>query len=777
MQRRHNPAQLLTIVRDVGAYKTYEPRALGPEIRAQFLNDETLGRLRPMAQSYVPRVLTLLECYLAVTGQILHTLTDLGEPRFASIARCFLGALYSPKFFKASRTRRYEYACSWRAMLIALHPLLPANSIPERVRFKVSPSLLKYAAAFERQRLDPDAVWLWSGWRTENLNGEVRWLALYRLAKALGRDFTQEYYAIADVFFSNGRGQHVEHIELFADFIAAYPGVSRSNLLSTAFCQDLLHEFSSYFIQKQIKENRPDRVSLMWRGLVTRFFRDHLIPAGLIAEDVEIPILPKLDIVSDSCHLGVDDDGAVRIEKLLTHVPIHLTNAQAIDILFNRLERDVVLIATWADAQTETIWEAYLGRQALSKASTCERKGSRHDVRSTRKEHTNKNSLVNEVAYLDARGGYATAPHGNAKKLSKSSLPRVARELGIPIANALLPHMTLLVLEHPQITPSFLEKLEIFDGDGAPLGFILDDSGPVLTSTKMRRKPYLAQQNIILSEKARRVVEQVIALTAAPREYMKRQKIPGATKLFLSTGRAFGNPTPVRRIATCTSHRGRLQTLARELALANGMGRQEAESLADRFSLPALRASKGVLVYVETCSGKKMAEALGQKQFDPHLLRRYLPEVIRAFLQNRYIRIMQTGVIVEAMKDSPLILEAACFSDPAELHAFLTNHSLRLPNKCTADPECVDDLSEAVETDVRDGRVVFNISVATLTVYTSLELAHANNIALSPVLKYWHAIGTHLIRFIEQQRYEEPDHIAMLEKARRAADIKYVTQV
>ncbi|WVV47951.1 hypothetical protein THH46_30435 [Pseudomonas sp. NA13] len=74
-----------------------------------------------------------------------------------------------------------------------------------------------------------------------------------------------------------------------------------------------------------------------------------------------------------------------------------------------------------------------------------------------------------------------------------------------------------------------------------------------------------------------------------------------------------------------------------------------------------------------------MSEALGHKSFDPSLLARYLPAPIWDFFQDRWIRIFQAGIIIEAMDGSPYKLKASGFDTLEQVEEFLLNHSIQLP--------------------------------------------------------------------------------------------------
>lgn len=335
--------------------------------------------------------------------------------------------------------------------------------------------------------------------------------------------------------------------------------------------------------------------------------------------------------------------------------------------------------------------------------------------------------------------------------------------------------MAILVHEHPEITPSFLEKLELFDSHGKLKCLVTEDFGYSLVGVKMRKGPQLAEQHIALSSRAAEIVLQVIAITEAPRKYLKERNSKDWRYLFLSTGLGFGTPARIIKIYQNVSDPQQLNAFAAKISLHANIEPAEATDLASRFSLPALRATMGVLDYVENCSGPKMAAKLGHAEYNERLLARYLPAAIRAFLQSRYIRIMQTGMIVEAMKGSVHLLEAASFSTNEELNAFLSNHAVSFPSNRPSERLLQLDSDIEVENDESLERVIFEINLAVLTIYTSLEKAFQDHPELTnSTARYWNLIGTKLMSFIEEKKDSEPAHMEMLIEARSRANYDYV---
>ena len=204
----------------------------------------------------------------------------------------------------------------------------------------------------------------------------------------------------------------------------------------------------------------------------------------------------------------------------------------------------------------------------------------------------------------------------------------------MPTTSSLLPHCALLVAEHPIITPSFLEGFELYNVNGARTGLKKIDGKFFLVGRKNRKGPAKSQQTVALTTETAKIILQIIALTNPLRKFLKKQGDDSWRKLLLTSGVAFSYPIAINRIASCTSMASRRDGTAKCIQRFANLSPSESIDLADRFSLPTLRASAGVLVYfLETRDVKKMAEALGHTEYSRSLLSRYLPEPILAFFQ------------------------------------------------------------------------------------------------------------------------------------------------
>jgi len=170
-----------------------------------------------------------------------------------------------------------------------------------------------------------------------------------------------------------------------------------------------------------------------------------------------------------------------------------------------------------------------------------------------------------------------------------------------------------------------------------------------------------------------------------------------------------------------------------------------------------------VLIYLETKDVKKMAEALGHTNYERRLLARYLPEEILAFFQERWIRIFQTSMIVDAMKDSDFLLPASGFKNIFELNEFLTNHTFKKNPLAKGEVAT----TGAVSTE----KVLFGLDVSVLTGLVSLQMSiRQAKGAINETARYWDHIGKRLVEYIDSESCDREDLRAYLKQARENAD-------
>ncbi|GAB2930873.1 hypothetical protein GCM10011328_12320 [Hafnia psychrotolerans] len=254
------------------------------------------------------------------------------------------------------------------------------------------------------------------------------------------------------------------------------------------------------------------------------------------------------------------------------------------------------------------------------------------------------------------------------------------------------------------------------------------------------------------------MVEFLIQITTPLRNYLKKKNDDGWRRLFIvAGGQGFQEPyifTNQISFAKTLRQKAFVQTHSAELG-----------ELINTLSLARIRATAGVLVYLNTLSIDKMAESLGNSK--RVAMNHYLPPTIMQFFQERWVRIFQNAVIVYAMKDSHFLLKATDFDSMSELNQFLERHALRAP------PEVTDSLNNSVEQglDALGSEIIISIDEEILTVLISLRLAveNAGPCAAGTAI-YWSEFTARVESHIESDDFPDPYLRSCLIKAKMLAN-------
>jgi hypothetical protein len=757
-----------TIIQYIGAYSAMPFVMLGTDV-IELCN---LATRKKSNETVIRPLIRFFENFLRITGQSL-SITDLNQPTFSTTCETFLGALNSEKFTNLSRSRRYEYSREFIRLINTLHKLGHTH-----VKLSLSPStcnitakLQNHVHCFEQLGLIEEQVWLCRGWPSQNRVGRTTWFPLFPIYERLGRTFTQEFFELCDSYYSARRSARIVALPQLAGFIGSYQNpLEVTSFKDSLFVTKFWREFYSYYIH----EGRSAGVGVEllitnWRNEFLFFVLNYLISSGLFAEPFgALPSPEPKRIGEHRTHIKKIKSGIEVKTKLLTDIPMYVTDDEAMEILFNRIQLDINLVVDWAKFQVSDIWSRVQRRKALSHSGCVRIIGKNGDNTPGTKyiyHRSNPDHLKNAIATF-ASYGYVTKRDIDINLLFPSPLDQTAYELGLPSTGSLLPHLILLVAQHPSITPSFLENLELYDKDAKRVGFTKTDIGYVLNGHKYRKGPLKAQQIVTLTAETATIVLQIISITNPLRKYLRIKGDDNWRYLLLTSGKAFGYPKRIQRIATDTSQQERVEALARGLAAKNNADFSEMLSFAHRISLPAIRASVGVITYIESKNLRKMANALGHHKYSPKLLARYLPPAILDFFQERWIRIFQTGLIVEALKDSEYLIEASNFNNLKELDQFLKIHALKLPSN---------NESEITKSNQHDhvaySEIAIGVSPAILTCLINIHSAVNNaTCEVSGTAKYWAEIASGLVEYIENDSSGRSDLKSYLTEARTNSD-------
>ena len=309
--------------------------------------------------------------------------------------------------------------------------------------------------------------------------------------------------------------------------------------------------------------------------------------------------------------------------------------------------------------------------------------------------------------------------------------------------NVLFAIAVKLILNHPEITDSFISNFVYWDEKDNVVGINNTDQGTYLIGYKPRKGKTLAEQKILLNDETSKLISILLEMSVDIRKNLKDNNNDLYKKLFISgsvnnlTITGFSN-------LSFLPNKEPFNNIITYLQEKQNISYDDSVNFSRNVSLTKIRASRGVQVYFETQSTTKMAKALGHTKYDPQLLSRYLPAPILEFFQRRWILLFQKGIICEAMKDSEFLLKASNFKDMEQLNTFLENHTLKnipnVSNNKKDNTQSDDDLKVYISVDEEKIAALLSIGKA---IENSKDINKVSSKAI-----YWKQLGEEIVKEI-----------------------------
>jgi len=732
------------------------------------------------------RLLVRLECFLQVTNQAAPE--RITAANFRHVDRQFkqmLGAIYSEHFCKCSLPGRFMMASALMRCRAKIAETLHAHLTWNVPIFTTAPTaeVKRLAQLFEELELNSSLVLIWQGWPCRNKLGNVTYLPLTAVYRRLGEEFAIRLRDICVIYVGARRSLPIHGLRALSNYLEDSDDreISPSLLQQPDYATGFFFDLYEHYLRTMYHDGHGWPVATIvntWRGAITEFFREHVFPSRLIAVPAgAFPSPRNVSTIGEPTNVRLASGDEIH-EKLLTPVPLHLTDDEALELIFVTIKSDLDAAKEWAWSEVQRMAALLERRHWLASRGGVREVafGQRRVQFPTNWEHPDH--LANGAATFEHYGFPCSTDIPRLGSILPPPRARWARELVLPASGTLIPHCAVIVSEHPQITPAFLDQLELFNKNGKLIAVIPTDSGEIVSGAKMRRGPSLAAQEIGLSPRAAFALDQIIRITESARTYLRAKGNDDWRFLMLSTDRGFGEPRRASNLGKLCSNPESKKRLAESAHTALGLPKEAAAAFSRNFSIASIRASAAVVVYLETKSVQQMADTLGHARLDFHLLERYLPKPIYDFFQERWIRIFQTGIIVQVMQGSKHLLRASGLGSMDEVDAFMRAHSLKIPplNESTIagsenDPWAVGDLSIPKE-------VVFGLNEEILTVLLSLKKAsEETSRQLNLKARYWVELTTALIPFVRSAADARPDIKEYLDAAELRASVTLVRDI
>lgn len=220
---------------------------------------------------------------------------------------------------------------------------------------------------------------------------------------------------------------------------------------------------------------------------------------------------------------------------------------------------------------------------------------------------------------------------------------------------------TILIHEHPELTSTAITNANISSSRGKTFLYPGNTKGRLILSVS---KPRASKRiNSVLTERAKKVLEDIIQLTALIRRRLKSNGLAHRRLFLTSTKYGSGAATNVVNIMNSSPQCVTLyEVLSRYVPLPFDKA---------TFSLSRIRNSQGILTWLKNGSAEEMAVRLSNTP--GVILRHYLPAWLVTKWNERTIRRYQQTLILLAAYKSPWLLDATEFRTKDELLAFVNS--------------------------------------------------------------------------------------------------------
>lgn len=625
-------------------------------------------------------------CYLVGQGnysalEILNDSSSLNA-HFQSL----IGFVYSSDDITIKR--RYGLGYQFKALFsyIAQDKHLTLNEV-KLSGSKITEDASSCLAQFRKHNIDKSKVDYLDGWQVLSKEGKEHEAHLDTLYVNFGEVFTNKVHlALKNYAFtqkSSSLTQALNHLrKLFVGFSTVYnerDGLSIEAFLSRNHVQLFFHKvFKVLFVRSQASQNCPKDFHIKWRNTIN-YYTDCFINTGVFSGPHKPFIAPVWKDPKDAAPTFSIGGNATMPEDLrwFANIPLKIKDEEAVSIIQQRVERDMAHIRHVCLLKFEELLE----REDRNKVF--QSKGSVKPLSSNSHNHQYYNlvgadKLDNTVATFYAHGISAKDTNYKSFLGFRSNASQLNTELNLPTKSTLNVLLTLLVMEHPLITPSWLAKWDLFDVNGNMVGYKQVGNQHIAVSCKSRKGATNAQQEVVLNDHSKSIVEFLIQHTRMSREHLKKKGDVNWRKMIL---------TATTTNVVCPSNLNTTLHSANEFYdwlqdksffdKCSDITLIDAKAISEIHSLRSIRRHRGFQIYLETRSMDAVAEALGHENKDANLLTSYLPKPLMDFFNARWIRQFQNAILLEAMKDSVYRLDAVNMSTE-DIEEFLNNHGIRI---------------------------------------------------------------------------------------------------
>lgn len=763
------PQNKLTIV-SRGLLRVTNEEWATPEGHFERLRDHALGMLLTASASGAPagqwvnkRALLLFDCLLRVIDEPpISSAIAFATARFQTLQTLFYGALGSERFIDTAETSRIDLAYHFYTVLTRLaemttvqladHHQKAAGRIPEG-----------FVRAFEKLELNDAQVRKLRPYLLTTKSGTEYNVLLGDMVPVLGEQFTNAFHnGLRAIARPKAKDTGLRDFgTTFAQFacyrVTNHQPISPELLADPSFVQIFLVDFMEYHFMKMarrktaVQEGTLGSLQKLWSrygGYWAALAGQKIVAAPTSAFPSGNPKLLADDSVG---HRKIKTDTAgnttVITQKLLTAVPLHITDEEATKLVFEQLKADFTKVQTWLRDHLNSFFEDYEAGLAL--AAEIQELPADDKIEIATRKNANKCGIPLAIKYFkEAQGGYTdtsrfpTPVYPDLAARTRISKERLSRYLGIPSRQEAMAFMAFLASQDGRFSESALAAAKLLDSQGKRINAVETDAGLTLTVLK-ERDAGDGWHDVLLTGEAASLVRRWIDVTAPLRKHMRLHGVSGWQNLVIYTGNPLGAPsyfTPSSNIHSFFRH----FSSKYESRLGN---------LAEQVTIPRIRSTRGVLVFLESMDLTKMARELGNT--NETSLRHYLPDSLWEYFTTRWVRIFQNLLIVEATKDTPYMQRALHFSSATEMDEFLRNHAVTPLIPTDKEPETTPEAKSARTADELMIAASPGIFATLLSISDASSQATEQGRQLAPQALYWSEFAKRLKAHIESDAFHD----------------------
>ncbi|WP_439146519.1 hypothetical protein [Vibrio sp.] len=643
---------------------------------------------------------------------------------------------------------------------------------------KITEDVSSCLAQFRKLNIDKTKADYLNGWQVVSKEGKSIEVYLDTLYVNFGEAFTNKVHlALKNYAYTQKTTTLTQMLVTFKPFFVGITtvykerdGLTIEALLSRNHVQLFFHKvFKVLFVRSQAAQHSPKNFHTKWRDTIN-YYTECFINTGVFSEPHKPFIVPVWKDPKDAAPTFSIGGNATQSEssRWFANIPLKIKDEEAVSIIQQRIDRDMAHIRHICLLKYEEILEREDRNKAfINKGLVKPMNGSSGYTQY--KNFVGADKLDNTVATFYEHGiaakssGYISflGFYGNSSQLHT--------ELNLPTSSTLNALLTLLVIEHPLITPSWLTKWDLFDVNGNMVGYKQAGNQYIAVSYKSRKGAINAQQDIVLNELSKSIIDLLIQHTRMSREYLKQKGDVNWRKMILTA--TISKVVRPSNLNTYLHSANDFYAWLEDKSIfdeSSDITLKDAQVISDIHSLRSVRRHRGFQIYLETRSMDAVAEALGHEKKDANLLTSYLPKPLMDFFNARWVRQFQDAILLEAMKDSVYRFDAVNMSNQ-DIEEFLSNHGIsNIPEhfdhsfvqQTTTDNK----ISESLVFD----QLTYTISTSLLQLLMAIRLVVENSDgrdSFLDIVSHWYQSAVFVLDTLSSGKHGDDDLTEMLDIA------------